>query len=64
MAKAIASDGEGATKLLECTVRNYYNKEGAKKLAVGYKVVACQTAMFGADANQQLMCALGYVYVF
>jgi len=65
MAKAIASDGEGATKLLECTVRNYYNKEGAKKLAKSViKSSLVKTAMFGADANWgRLMCALGYAGV-
>lgn len=65
MAKAIAADGEGATKLLECTVRNYYDKEGAKKLAKSViKSPLVKTAMFGADANWgRIICALGYAGV-
>lgn len=65
MAKAIAADGEGATKLLECTVRNYADTAGAKKLAKSViKSSLVKTAMFGADANWgRLMCALGYAGV-
>lgn len=65
MAKSIAADGEGATKLLECNVRNYYDVAGAKKLAKSViKSSLVKTAMFGADANWgRLMCALGYAGV-
>ncbi len=62
MAKAIASDGEGATKLLECRVSHYRDLVGAKKLAksiINSSLV--KTAMFGADANWgRILCALGY----
>ena len=59
---AIASDGEGATKLLECRV------EGAKDLSTARTVaksVICSSllkaAMFGADANWgRVLCAIGY----
>lgn len=62
MAMAIAADGEGATKLLECNLLHFSDKEGAKVLA---KSVICSSlvkcAMFGADANWgRILCALGY----
>ena len=62
MCTAIASDGEGATKLLTCDVRNFTNITEAKKLAksvINSSLV--KTAMFGADANWgRILCALGY----
>lgn len=65
MAKAIASDGEGATKLIECNVSNFKDEAGAKKLAksvINSSLV--KTAMFGADANWgRILCALGYAGV-
>lgn len=62
LCRKIAGDGEGATKLLECTVRGAYTKEGAKTIA---KSVICSSlvkaAMFGADANWgRVLCAIGY----
>lgn len=65
MCKAIAADGEGATKLLECTVSGYYDIEGAKKLAKSViKSPLVKTALFGADANWgRILCALGYAGV-
>ncbi len=62
LCRAIAGDGEGATKLLECSVT------GAKDLAaarIAAKSVVCSSltkaAMFGADANWgRVLCALGY----
>jgi len=62
MAMSIAADGEGATKLLECTVSGFSDEDGAKALA---KSVICSSlvkaAMFGADANWgRIICALGY----
>lgn len=65
MAKAIASDGEGATKLLECRVRNFRNKNEAKILAKSViNSPLVKTAMFGADANWgRVLCALGYAGV-
>ncbi len=62
---AIAADGEGATKLLECRIRNFGNKQGAKILAksvIGSSLVKC--AIFGSDANWgRILCALGYAGV-
>jgi len=61
LAKKIASDGEGATKLLEVTVKNAKTAEDAKKGAksvVSSNLVKC--AMFGNDPNWgRIMCALG-----
>lgn len=62
LCRMIASDGEGATKLLECKVSNAADKETAKKVA---KSVICSSllkaAMFGADANWgRVLCAIGY----
>ncbi len=62
LCRCIAKDGEGASKLLECTVRGARSKEDARVLA---KSVICSNllkcAMFGADANWgRVLCALGY----
>lgn len=62
LSRMIAKDGEGATKLLECQVRNAASVKDAKILA---KSVICSSlvkaAMFGADANWgRILCALGY----
>lgn len=65
MCKAVAADGEGATKLLECNINGYADIEGAKKLAKSViKSPLVKTAMFGADANWgRILCALGYAGV-
>ena len=62
LCRMIAGDGEGATKLLECTVKNAYDIKTAKTVA---KSVICSSltkaAMFGADANWgRVLCAIGY----
>lgn len=62
MCRLLASDGEGATKLIECAVTGAETEEDAKKAA---KAVVCsdllKAAMFGADANWgRVLCALGY----
>ena len=62
LCRMIAGDGEGATKLLECTVTGAKTEEDAKKTA---KSVVCSSllkaAMFGADANWgRVLCAIGY----
>jgi len=61
----LASDGEGATKLIECAVHGFADRDGAKRLArsvIGSSLV--KTAMFGADANWgRELCALGYAGV-
>ncbi len=61
MAKKIAKDGEGATKLIEVSAKNAKTEEDAKKIAksiVGSNLVKC--AIFGKDVNWgRLMCAIG-----
>lgn len=62
LCRMIASDGEGATKLLECSVYGAKEKQIAKTVA---KSVICSSltkaAMFGADANWgRVLCAIGY----
>ena len=62
MAKKLAGDGEGATKLIVCSVTGAKTAEDAKGAA---KSVICSSlvkaAMFGSDANWgRVLCALGY----
>ncbi len=62
LCKMIAGDGEGATKLLECSVSGAQSEAAAKTVA---KSVICSSltkaAMFGADANWgRVLCAIGY----
>lgn len=62
LARMIAKDGEGATKLIECVVEQAADEAKAEELAKG---VICsslvKTAFFGADANWgRILCALGY----
>jgi glutamate N-acetyltransferase/amino-acid N-acetyltransferase len=62
LARTLAKDGEGASRLLVCNVTGAKDKENARKAAKG---VICSTlfkaAMFGADANWgRVLCALGY----
>ena len=62
LCRTIAGDGEGATKLLECSVTGADTLEAAKITA---KSVICSSllkaAMFGADANWgRVLCAIGY----
>ena len=61
MAKKIAYDGEGATKLIEVNVKNAKTKEDAVKIS---KKIICsplfKCAMFGNDPNWgRIMCAIG-----
>jgi glutamate N-acetyltransferase/amino-acid N-acetyltransferase len=62
LAVAIAEDGEGATKLLECTVNGAPDKNLAR--AVAKSVITSsllKAAMFGQDANWgRILCAVGY----
>lgn len=60
--RALAADGEGATKLLECRVTGAATKEDAKKIAKSVIDSALlKSAMFGADANWgRVLCAIGY----
>ncbi|WP_317310738.1 bifunctional glutamate N-acetyltransferase/amino-acid acetyltransferase ArgJ [Clostridium thermobutyricum] len=61
-AKRIASDGEGATKLIECTVCSAPSVTDA--IALSKSVInssLVKTAIFGSDANWgRILCALGY----
>ena len=62
LCRCIAGDGEGATKLLECSVTGAKDRSAAKTVARG---VICSSllkaAMFGADANWgRVLCAIGY----
>jgi len=65
LARAMARDGEGATKLVTVTVNGALDETGAETLA---KSVAASSlvkaACFGADANWgRILCALGYAGV-
>ncbi len=62
LAKMMAKDGEGATKLLICDVKGAKSKKDAKLVA---KSVICSSllkaAIFGSDANWgRVLCAIGY----
>lgn len=62
VSRAIAKDGEGATRLMECKVSNAKDKATAKIIA---KSVVCSSllkaAIFAADANWgRILCAIGY----
>ncbi len=62
LAKKMAGDGEGATKLLICRVTGAKDTADARKAA---KAVICSSlvkaAMFGEDANcGRVLCAVGY----
>ena len=62
LARSIAADGEGASRLVTCTVMDARSEESAERLAkavVGSSLV--KAAMFGADANWgRVLCAMGY----
>jgi glutamate N-acetyltransferase/amino-acid N-acetyltransferase len=62
LAKMVARDGEGATRLIECTVGGAVSEEQAESLAKGIITSSLvKTAMFGADANWgRILCAMGY----
>ena len=62
LTRKLAKDGEGASKLLECTVSGAKDLDTAIIIA---KSVICsplfKCAMFGADANWgRVLCAVGY----
>ena len=62
MAKKIAADGEGASRLVECLVTGAKDQDAARRLAkevIGSNLV--KAAMFGRDANcGRILCAMGY----
>jgi glutamate N-acetyltransferase / amino-acid N-acetyltransferase len=62
LAKKIAEDGEGATKLIEVSVRGTVDFESARKIA---KTIAnsslVKTAIYGEELNWgRILCAVGY----
>lgn len=61
-AKETARDGEGASKLIECTVLNAHSEDTAKTAALSViNSPLLKAAMSAADANWgRVMCALGY----
>ncbi len=65
LAKQMAADGEGCTKLLEVTVEHAHTKEEAKLLSKSVITSnLVKTAVFGSDANWgRILCALGYAGV-
>lgn len=62
LCRLLASDGEGAGKLVECVVSGAKDKETAKICAKSVITSnLTKAAMFGADANWgRVLCALGY----
>ena len=62
LARAIAGDGEGASRLVTCKMTGARSEESAERLAkavVGSALV--KAAMFGSDANWgRVLCAMGY----
>lgn len=62
MTRMLAKDGEGASKLLECTVKGAPDQETAiivAKSVIRSPLLKC--AMFGEDANWgRILCAIGY----
>lgn len=62
LARGLAKDGEGATKLLEIKVERALNAEDAYKIALAVaKSPLCKTAFFGEDANWgRILTAAGY----
>ena len=62
LCRQIARDGEGATKLIECSLTGAKTQAAADSVS---KAVICSSlvkaAMFGADANWgRVLCAIGY----
>ena len=62
VARELARDGEGATRLLTCCVHGAADKETARLIA---KSVVCSSlvkaAIFGSDANWgRVLCVIGY----
>lgn len=62
IAKALAKDGEGATKLIECRAKGFPNEKTALSVAkTVVKSSLVKSAIFGEDANWgRIICAIGY----
>lgn len=62
LARGIAADGEGASRLITCKVNSARSEENAERLAkavVGSSLV--KAALYGSDANWgRVICAMGY----
>lgn len=62
VSKALAKDGEGATKLMTCEVKNASHKNIARIIAksvITSNLLKC--AVFASDANWgRILCAIGY----
>ena len=62
LAKKVASDGEGSTHLITCTVTGAGSEQSAETVAksvIGSALT--KAAIFGADANWgRVLCAMGY----
>ena len=65
LAKQMAADGEGCTRLFEVTVLHCCSKENAKMLSKSVITSnLVKTMVFGKDANWgRILCALGYAGV-
>lgn len=61
LAKCVAKDGEGASKLIECEVTGAISEEVAERIAKSVITsTLVKTAVFGADANWgRILCAIG-----
>lgn len=62
LARMMARDGEGATKLLECICTGAPSEKDAEKIAKSIITSSLfKSAMFGGDANWgRILCAAGY----
>ncbi len=62
LARMMARDGEGATKLIECVCTGADSSETARKIAKSVITSSLfKAAMFGEDANWgRILCAIGY----
>ncbi|WP_294143915.1 bifunctional glutamate N-acetyltransferase/amino-acid acetyltransferase ArgJ [uncultured Clostridium sp.] len=62
LARKIAGDGEGASKLMTCTVAGALDEETAELLSKSIcSSSLVKAAMFGSDANWgRVLCAMGY----
>ena len=62
LARELARDGEGATRLISCTIVNAVSEDNAEIMSKA--VIASsltKAAMFGGDANWgRVLCAMGY----
>lgn len=62
LARKVAQDGEGATKLITAHCQNASSKKSARKIAKSIIASSLvKAAMFGNDANWgRILCAMGY----